>query len=103
MPDRELHCERCGGVIQTKNNLVVTARMFRFAAYHKGCISQAMKAGDYTGRPVNTPAANIALAIILIAALYFYLTTGDLLVLLVLIISPIYRFMVWYKFERLLT
>lgn len=100
----ELKCIKCGETIDKKKDLIVTSRFFfNFGIYHKDCFNEAYKQGtDYVGRPVNNAAATIGLLIILAIALAFYISTRDPLLLLVLVISPIYRLYIWFKFERLL-
>jgi len=100
LPD-SLKCNVCGKAIESRKDLVVTNRAFtRFLTFHEDCFKKALQAGQYLGRPTNTVISDIALAIILIVALVFYLLTWNALLLLVLIGSPIYRFIVWWRFER---
>lgn len=94
-------CIKCGKPIAKKDELIVTNRLFiRFATFHKDCFQKAFKKGEYVGRPVNTPTANISLGLILLTALILFLMTRDYLVLAVLVVSPLYRLLVWYRFER---
>jgi hypothetical protein len=100
LPD-SLKCYVCGKAIQSRKDLVVTNRAFtRFLTFHEDCYKKALKAGTLLGRPANTTVSDIALAIILLTALVFYLFTRKTLLLLVLVASPIYRFIVWWRFER---
>lgn len=100
MPD-SLKCNVCGKAIESRKDLVVTNRVFtRFLTFHEDCYKKAMQTGQYLGRPANTVISDIALAIILLTALVFYFLTRQALLLIVLIGSPIYRFIVWWRFER---
>lgn len=102
LANKELHCGKCRKLIEKKKDLVVTSRLLKFRTYHQDCFQKAITKGEYLGRPVSTPMATIILAIILLAALVIYIINRDIPVLLVLIISPIYRLLVWYRFERVL-
>jgi len=96
-----LKCTVCGKAIESRKDLVVTNQAFtRFLTFHEDCYKKAIKAGKLLGRPVNTVASDIFLAIILVAALVFYIFTKKFLLLLVLVASPIYRFIIWWRFER---
>lgn len=96
-----LRCEICGKAIETKKDLVVTNRLYlRFFTLHSDCLRQALNEGKYYGRPANTKTADIALAIILAIALGAYIFTRQPLLLLVLIGSPAYRLLVWWRFQR---
>lgn len=100
LPD-SLKCYVCNKDIQSRKDLVVTNRAFaRFLTFHQDCYNKALRAGTLLGRPVNTTASDIGLAIIWLLALAFYIYTRKLLLLAVLIGSPIYRFIVWWGFER---
>lgn len=99
-----MRCNICGNSIVKKEDLVVTNRFFfKFGIYHKECFNKAFNDGtEYVGRPINTPAANTALAIILLIALVAYVFLREPLLLLVLILSPLYRFYVWNRWEKIL-
>ncbi|HOC06904.1 MAG: hypothetical protein ACOX21_00755 [Bacillota bacterium] len=94
-------CYICNKDIQSRKDLVVTNRAFsRFLTFHEDCYKKALRAGNLLGRPANSRTADIGLVIIWLAALAFFIYTRKLVLLLVLLGSPIYRFIVWYRFER---
>ena len=96
-----LQCNVCGKAILSRKDLVVTNRAFtQFLTFHEECFKKALKTGKLVGRPANTVTSDIALAIILVTALVFYILTRKALLLLVLVASPIYRIIVWWRFER---
>ena len=96
-----LRCEACGKAIQSKKDLVVTSRLFfRFLPFHTDCYKKAVGKGRYLGRPINTRAADISLALILAVALFFFLSNRQLPFLVVILGSLVYRIMIWWCFER---
>ncbi len=103
MPD-SIKCYVCDKDIQARKDLVVTNRAFtRFLTFHEDCYKKALKAGTLLGRPANTLSSDIGMGVILLIALAFYIYTRHPLLLLVLVGSPIYRFIVWWRFERRLS
>jgi len=97
-------CIKCREPIESRKDLVVVNRsVYSLVPYHKECLTKAFEeAKGYVGRPVNTLTSTISLGVIMLVALIFYLMSPDILLLLVLFISPISRIIVWLRFERLL-
>ncbi len=99
----ELRCEKCGKLINRKQDLVVTNRMLiSFLTLHKDCFQQSLTEGDYFGSATNTTIANIAWLIITVIGVVYYVATRETIIFYILIFTILYRLYIWYRFERIL-
>lgn len=98
---KPLQCSVCGKPILRRKDLLVTNKAFvKFLVFHQDCYRQAVNQGKYFGRPAIGSARDISTAIILVVALVFYIKTRNPLLLTVLIGAPLYRLVIWWRFER---
>lgn len=100
-----LLCERCGRIIETKEELVVAYYLFTLSAFHNECYAAGLKSNIFLGSwPLNGAISDIAtvllstlsiIAFFLIPTYQIKLTTEMMAIICLLL-----RIYIWLNFEN---
>lgn len=96
-------CERCGGVIEYKGDVVITTSIIRVVPYHDRCFAREVKGLNtifVNNTPINGTASNIGTVLAAIFGFVFLFVPDLRYVTLVLLIPIAVRSYAWLKIER---
>ncbi|TYP54284.1 hypothetical protein LZ11_01350 [Thermosediminibacter litoriperuensis] len=100
-----LLCEHCGGLIESKDDLVVAFYFFTLSAYHNECYSKAVKNNLFLSNvPINGNVSDIGIIIgSLLSVLMHFISPvfyeTKILFSLVTIICLLIRIYTWFIYE----
>ncbi|MTI49864.1 hypothetical protein [Sporosalibacterium faouarense] len=98
-----IHCEKCKGQINNKEELVVTTILFDIVAYHDECFSKDIKKAKglfIDNRPINGSLGNIGVVVSLILIPLAYYVLEYRFLAFVFLLAPLIKFISWFKYER---
>ena len=96
-------CEKCGGQINDKYDLVVTNYFWQLVCYHNECYSEALKGPEtifLRNKPINGSAGNVIFIISLILGPILLLFPKIRYLSAVFFFYIVVRIYSWLKFER---
>lgn len=102
-PLRRIVCQRCGGVIQRKSDLVTTLSVLQgIMPYHFDCHAQNQRGWNAGATPINSQATIAVIIIAFIVCSVLFVTTKSWIFVVVGLFAPGLRFSSWLLYERFL-
>ena len=98
-----VYCEKCGGVIKSNDDLVVTTQFLSIVPYHDRCFTSQVKGLStlIVGNvPINGTASNIGTVFAFIIGIIVMFMPELRYIAIVSLISILVRFYSWFKYER---